>query len=60
MSSASAAAPSNVKHDITKWASEDGHFRRQPSIFRDAIGTEGVFAPEKGRYHLYVGVTDSI
>jgi hypothetical protein len=54
MSSASAATPSNDKHDITKWASNDGHFRRQASTFRDVISTGGNFAPEKGRYHLYV------
>jgi len=50
----SPSAPSKEKHDITKWASEDGHFRRQPSTFRDVISTGGDFAPEKGRYHLYV------
>lgn len=38
--------------DITKWASEDGHFRRQVSSFRDQISNEGKFKPEKGRYHI--------
>jgi len=50
----SPSAPSKENHDITKWASKDGHFRRQPSTFRDMISTQGEFAPEKGRYHLYV------
>ncbi|KDQ08593.1 hypothetical protein BOTBODRAFT_118302 [Botryobasidium botryosum FD-172 SS1] len=40
--------------DITKWHSDDGHFRRQQSTFRDFITKDGEFAPEKGRYHLYV------
>ena len=39
---------------ILKWASGDGVFRRLPSQFRDFIAKDGVFAPEKGRYHLYV------
>jgi len=41
---------------ITAWASADGHFRRQTSTFRDVISKEpgSDFAPEKGRYHLYV------
>lgn len=35
---------------------KDGHFQRQVSEFRDAISKEpgAKFAPEKGRYHLYV------
>jgi len=42
--------------DITKWASEDGHFRRQTSTFRDFITPNGDFTPENGRYHLYVSL----
>lgn len=48
------AAANATKDDITKWASEDGHFRRQASTFRDVIGPGSDFAAEKGRYHLYV------
>lgn len=42
--------------DITKWASEDGHFKRQVSTFRDVISPDpkADFPAEKGRYHLYV------
>ena len=42
--------------DITKWASKDGEFRRNPSVFRDFISRESgaPFPPEKDRYHLYV------
>lgn len=57
MSSASSAPPPpNLKgnDDITKWASGDGHFRRQASTFRDVIAAGGDFVPEKDRYHLYV------
>ncbi|KAF8320447.1 glutathione S-transferase [Clavulina sp. PMI_390] len=39
---------------ITSWASDDGHFRRQISSFRESIAPGTDFAPEKGRYHLYV------
>ncbi|KAL7414131.1 glutathione S-transferase omega-like 2 [Mrakia frigida] len=42
--------------DILKWASKDGEFKRQVSSFRDAIEEGGKFAPEKGRYHLYVSL----
>lgn len=37
-------------------ASEDGHYRRQETDFRNWISTEpgAKFAPEVGRYHLYV------
>jgi len=41
-------------NDITKWASEDGHFRRQVSTFRDAIEKGGRYEPEAGRYHVFV------
>lgn len=43
--------------DITKWASDDGSFKRQTSAFRDAItkpSEGGKFPAEKGRYYLYV------
>jgi len=43
-------------HSILKWASPNGEFRRAASTFRDFIGKDGVFAPEKGRYHLYVSL----
>ncbi|KAH9815403.1 glutathione S-transferase [Melampsora americana] len=42
--------------EITKWASEDGHFRRQVSSFREQISNESQFKPEKGRYHIYVSL----
>ncbi|EGG06960.1 uncharacterized protein MELLADRAFT_35938 [Melampsora larici-populina 98AG31] len=44
------------RKEITTWASEDGHFRRQASSFRDQISNEGKFKPEKGRYHIYVSL----
>ncbi|KDN46014.1 hypothetical protein RSAG8_04521, partial [Rhizoctonia solani AG-8 WAC10335] len=45
---------SEAQKDITKWASSDGHFRRQVSSFRDTIEKGGKFEPEKGRYHIFV------
>lgn len=42
--------------DITKWASKDGQFRRQASVFRDKIQVGGKFPPEEGRYTLYVSL----
>lgn len=47
--------------DITSWASKDGHFRRAQSVFRDFVSNEpnATFAPEKGRYHLYVSDVNS-
>jgi putative glutathione S-transferase len=42
-----------------KWEqSEDGHFKRQVSVFRDWItqGPEARFQPGRGRYHLYVSL----
>ncbi|CAE6446320.1 unnamed protein product [Rhizoctonia solani] len=45
---------SEAQKDITKWASTDGHFRRQVSSFRDVIEKGGKFEPEKGRYHIFV------
>ncbi|KAG0148901.1 hypothetical protein CROQUDRAFT_669592 [Cronartium quercuum f. sp. fusiforme G11] len=46
----------NSQKDITKWASEDGHFRRVKSTFRDTISPNSRFSPEKGRYHLYISL----
>lgn len=41
--------------DILKFKTEaDGSFKRPPSTFRDVIEPGGKFAPEKGRYQLYV------
>ncbi|KAI0676242.1 glutathione S-transferase [Trametes maxima] len=41
--------------DISKSKPEaDGSFKRRPSSFRETIQKGGKFAPEKGRYHLYV------
>ncbi|RPD54931.1 glutathione S-transferase [Lentinus tigrinus ALCF2SS1-7] len=41
--------------DISKSKTEqDGSFKRKPSSFREFIEKNGRFAPEKGRYHLYV------
>jgi putative glutathione S-transferase len=42
-----------------KWEqSEDGHFKRQVSVFRDWItqDPEARFQPGRGRYHLYVSL----
>lgn len=40
---------------ILNWASADGSFKRQASLFRDFISRSSErFKPEKGRYHLYV------
>ncbi|KAK8845399.1 hypothetical protein IAR55_006112 [Kwoniella newhampshirensis] len=44
------------KKTITSWADKSGSFKRQVSSFRDAIEPNGKFAPEKGRYHLYVSL----
>ncbi|KAL1948841.1 hypothetical protein VTO73DRAFT_10647 [Trametes versicolor] len=47
----------DVSHlsDISKSISEpDGSFNRKPSVFRNFVEKGGAFAPEKGRYHLYV------
>lgn len=47
----------DVSHlsDISKSISEpDGSFNRKPSVFRNFVEKGGQFAPEKGRYHLYV------
>ncbi|KAL1927914.1 hypothetical protein VTP01DRAFT_3319 [Rhizomucor pusillus] len=43
---------------ILNWASKDGEFRRQQSVFRDWIKDEpnAKFAPEPDRYHLYVSL----
>ncbi|KAF7331790.1 Glutathione S-transferase [Mycena kentingensis (nom. inval.)] len=41
--------------DITKMTpAADGNFNRAAASFRDFIEPGGKFAPEKGRYHLYV------
>ncbi|WVR09770.1 hypothetical protein IAU60_006846 [Kwoniella sp. DSM 27419] len=47
---------SDEKKDITSWADKSGSFKRQVSSFRDVIEKGGKFAPEKGRYHLYVSL----
>jgi putative glutathione S-transferase len=46
----------NKNSDILRWASGDGSFKRQVSSFRDEIKEGGKFAPEKGRYHLFVSL----
>ncbi|MBN66190.1 MAG: glutathione-dependent reductase [Rickettsiales bacterium] len=47
-----------VKGEWTQaeYLTEDGEFKRWDSVFRNAISTEegARFAPESGRYHLYV------
>jgi glutathionyl-hydroquinone reductase len=51
------SGPRDVSHqsDIARMQNEkDGEFRRKPSSFRNTIEEGGQFAPEKGRYHLYV------
>ncbi|KAI8374680.1 glutathione S-transferase [Radiomyces spectabilis] len=42
--------------NILNWASKDGEFRRQQSVFRDVIvdQPDAKFQPEKDRYHLYI------
>ncbi|KAK9469195.1 glutathione S-transferase [Lipomyces arxii] len=42
--------------EILKWSSEDGEFRRKPSVFRNAVSKEpgAQYAPEANRYHLYI------
>ncbi|WVF66438.1 hypothetical protein IAT40_001178 [Kwoniella sp. CBS 6097] len=47
---------SSEKKDITSWANKEGSFKRQVSSFRDVIEPNGKYAPEKGRYHLYVSL----
>ncbi|GAA6021455.1 hypothetical protein JCM10207_004741 [Rhodosporidiobolus poonsookiae] len=49
-------AEQDHQKNITAWASKDGQFRRQASSFRDKIEVGGKFAPEKGRYILYVSL----
>jgi glutathionyl-hydroquinone reductase len=49
----SAEHKSEAQKDITKWASSDGHFRRQASSFRDVIEKGGKFEPEKGEFDGY-------
>ncbi len=39
---------STAAKDITKWASQDGEFKRQVSKFRQEVEVGGRFAPEKG------------
>lgn len=43
---------SKSSDDIKAFADKDGHFRRQPSKFRDWISkeSEAKFRPEKDRY----------
>ncbi|KAF0556684.1 glutathione S-transferase omega-like 2 [Gigaspora margarita] len=42
--------------NILNWASKDGEFRRNPSVFRNTISKDpdAIFTPEKDRYHLYI------
>ncbi|KAK7021152.1 glutathione S-transferase [Favolaschia claudopus] len=50
-----AARDTSHLSDISKAKySADGHFNRAAASFRDFIEPGGKFAPEKGRYHLYV------
>jgi len=49
------ATDHTLQSDISKFKREpDGSFKRPDSVFRDFIEVGGKFAPEKGRYHLYV------
>jgi len=51
----STARDVSSQSDISKAAMEkDGSFKRKDSQFRDFVEKGGKFAPEKGRYHLYV------
>ncbi|CAO3680872.1 unnamed protein product [Umbelopsis vinacea] len=47
---------SKPQPNITKWASNDGEFRRQVSSFRDTVSRDANarFAAEPNRYHLYI------
>ncbi|CAO1627173.1 unnamed protein product [Sympodiomycopsis kandeliae] len=42
------------KDGSTNWSSNDGHFRRQESGYRETISTDSIHKPEVGRYHLMV------
>ncbi|OAD70683.1 hypothetical protein PHYBLDRAFT_126467 [Phycomyces blakesleeanus NRRL 1555(-)] len=46
----------STKPAILNWASKDGEFKRQQSVFRNHIEADknATFAAEKDRYHLYV------
>lgn len=55
-STMSPASDPDKNSDILKWADNGGEFKRQVSAFRDVIEEGGKFAPEKGRYHLYVSL----
>ncbi|WVQ80423.1 hypothetical protein IAT38_002528 [Cryptococcus sp. DSM 104549] len=46
----------STDNKITTFADKSGNFVRQVSSFRDAIEPGGKFAPDKGRYHLYVSL----
>lgn len=47
-------SPHAMPIDIRHFADKDGSFKRKPSSFRNTIVKGGQFAPEIGRYHLYV------
>jgi putative glutathione S-transferase len=49
---------SDAQKNITKWASTDGHFRRQVSSFRDVIEKGGKFEPEKGVFECVGYIED--
>jgi len=49
MSSSSSAPAHSHKDGSTKWASNDGQFKRQVSSFRDEIKKGGKFEPEIGQ-----------
>jgi len=53
---ASQSQDKDKNSDILKWASKDGEFNRQVSSFREVIQDGSKFAPEKGRYYLYVSL----
>ncbi|CCH45704.1 Glutathione S-transferase omega-like 2 [Wickerhamomyces ciferrii] len=43
--------------NILNFASKDGSFKRQASVFRDAITRDSdKFKPEAGRYHVYISL----
>ena len=44
----------DISKNLATVRGADGSFKRPASSFRQFIEKGGKFAPEKGRYHLYV------
>ncbi|KAI8829808.1 glutathione S-transferase [Chytriomyces cf. hyalinus JEL632] len=56
MSTTTTTAATDATAKLYKWAGADGEFKRQVSSFRETIAPGTRFAPESGRYHLYVSL----